>query len=93
MIDAYIYLYVGGAGYKVLHLPKNPTQEKRLLRGVKRWIKASDGFDPYDSSMSIRVIDMEGNILYSESTGHAWDVAGRVEDAIWGVRSHTSEEV
>lgn len=84
MANAYIYINVVGVGYKALHFPKNPTQEKRLLRGVRNWESGKD-FDSYDPPMSIRVIDMDGNVLYKYYTGHAWDVAGHVEDAIWCV--------
>lgn len=83
MIHAYIYINVGGVGYKALRFPRTTLQEKRLLRGVRSWVKSSKDFDSYDSSVSIRVIDTDGNILYTEYSGHAWDVAGRVQDALW----------
>lgn len=83
MIRAYIYLNVGGVGYKAIRFPRTTLQEKRLLRGVRGWVKSSKDFDPYDSSASIRVIDADGNILYSEYTGHAWSVSDRVAEAIW----------
>ena len=93
-MNTYIYLWVGGVGYKTLHLPKTPTQERRLLRGIRSWIKAAgDSFDSYDSSLSIRVIDSEGSILYSLSTGHAYSVPERVQDALWCVKSQAAEPV
>lgn len=91
MIHAYIYINVVGVGYKALHFPKTSLQEKRLLRGVRSWVKSSKDFDSYDSSASIRVIDADGNVLYSEYTGHAWDVSGRVQDAIWYVKDQAKD--
>lgn len=93
MKDAYIYLRVDGQSCKPLPVPQNSLGQDLILIQVKSWVKSLRGFDPYDSALSIRVIDSEGNALYSLNTGHAYDVCDRVEFAIARAKANAAEKV
>lgn len=88
-----IHINIAGSGWYALPIPNDHAEEEEILLKVEERVKALDGFDPYDSSLMIRVLTSEGEVLYSLRTGHAYGVRGRVEFALAYVKANYTDKV
>ena len=81
-MKAYIYINVEGKEIDPLPFPMLNSEKEKVLIRVKEWVKTLNGFDPYKSSLWLRVINKEGEPLYAVRTGRSYGIVARVEHAI-----------
>lgn len=92
-MNTYIYLQVDGKEIDPIPFPMLSSEKEKTLIKVKDWVKTLKGFDPYKSSLSMRVINKEGEPLYSLKPSRAYTVVSRVEHAIDYCHAQKSDKI
>ena len=92
-MNTYIYIQVDGEEIDPLPFPMINSEKEKVLLRVKEWVKTLKGFDPYKSSLWLRVINNEGDPLYAVRTGRSYGVVARAEHAIDYVHAQKSDKI
>ena len=93
MVNTYIHINVDGKEIDPLPFPMLNSEKEKVLLRVKEWVKTLKGFNPYTSSLWLRVINKEGEPLHALRASRSYGVVARVEHAIDYVHAQKFEKI